>query len=314
MNPLTGLYGAGTRLRNSLFERGVLRTRRLEKPVVSVGNISTGGSGKTPFVIALGDLLKQRGISFDVLSRGYRRNTRGTLVVDPSGRAAEFGDEPLLIARRLSVPVIVGESRFEAGQLAEKRFQSELHLLDDGFQHRSLARDCDIVLLSASDLDDQLLPIGRLREPLSSLARAHAIVVPEDLDAGIPAFAGKPLWRMRREIDLTNPPPNPVVFCGIAKPQQFFRQIRDKGITPAAEIMFRDHHSYDVDDIQAIRHAGSDRNARGFVTTEKDLMNLGDQRFALEPLSIAQLRLTLDRPADLVDTILARIEEQRPRS
>ena len=314
MNPLTGLYGAGTRLRNSLFERGVLRTRRLAKPVVSIGNLSTGGSGKTPFVIALGELLKQNGVTFDVLSRGYRRKTSGTLIVDPNGTAAEYGDEPLLIARRLSVPVIVGESRFEAGRLAERRFQSEVHVLDDGFQHRSLARDCDIVLLAASDLDDQLLPFGRLREPLSSLARAHAIVVPQDVDMKRLALPDKLLFRMRREIDLSNLPENPIAFCGIAKPQQFFRQIRAKGITPAAEIMFRDHHSYDMDDIQAIRHAGIDRNASGFVTTEKDLMNLGDQRFALEPLSIAQLRLTLDRPADLVDTILARIEEQKRRS
>lgn len=314
MNPLTGLYSAGTRLRNSLFDRGVLRTRRLQKPVVSIGNLSTGGSGKTPFVIALGELLKQRGVTFDVLSRGYRRKTQGTLLVDPKGTAADFGDEPLLISRRLSVSIVVSESRFEAGQLAEQRFQSQLHLLDDGFQHRSLARDCDIVLLSASDLEDQLLPFGRLREPLSSLARADAIVLPEEVDPATLAFAGKPIWRMRREIELTTLPANPVVFCGIAKPQQFFGQIRAKGITPAAEIMFRDHHSYDMDDVQAIRQAGMDRNAGGFVTTEKDLVNLGEQRLSLEPLSIAQLRLTLDRPADLVDTILARIEEQKRRS
>ena len=139
----------------------------------------------------------------------------------PGGRA-DFGDEPLLIARRLSVAVIVGESRFEAGQLAERRFQSQLHLLDDGFQHRSLARNCDIVLLSSSDLEDKLLPFGRLREPLSSLARADAVIVPEEVDTTRIATS-KPVWRMRREIDLASPPANPVVFCGIAKPQQFFK-------------------------------------------------------------------------------------------
>src|ERR1039457_3718582 len=129
MNPLTGLYTAATALRNTLFDRGMLSSRRLEQPGVSVGNLSVGGSGKTPFVIALGELLKARGIRFDVLSRGYGRKTRGVLVVDPDGNAADFGDEPLLIARRLGVPVIVGESRYQAGQLAGQKFQTQLHIL-----------------------------------------------------------------------------------------------------------------------------------------------------------------------------------------
>src|SRR5271169_603309 len=143
MNPLTRIYAAVSGLRNGLFDRGLLRSQRLARPVVSVGNLSVGGAGKTPFVIALGELLKARGIPFDVLSRGYRRRTHGVLVVDPNGNAADFGDEPLLISRHLEVPVIVGESRYKAGLLAEKKFDSEFHILDDGFQHRSLARDFD---------------------------------------------------------------------------------------------------------------------------------------------------------------------------
>ena len=131
-------------------------------------------------MIALGELLQARGIRFDVLSRGYRRKTRGVLVVETDGNAADFGDEPLLIARRLGVPVIVGESRYEAGRVAEGKFHPQLHILDDGLQHRSLARDFDIVLLTEPDFDDRLLPSGRLREPLSSLRRADAIVLPRD--------------------------------------------------------------------------------------------------------------------------------------
>src|ERR1700677_348587 len=130
MNPLTGLYAAATAARNSLFDSGVLKSRRLERPVVSVGNLSAGGTGKTPFVIALGELLKAREIRFDVLSRGYGRKTRGVLVVGPNGTAADFGDEPLLIARRLGVPVIVGERRYDAGLVAEQKFQSQLPILD----------------------------------------------------------------------------------------------------------------------------------------------------------------------------------------
>jgi tetraacyldisaccharide 4'-kinase len=318
MNPLTALYGGVTALRNTLFERGVLRSRRLRQPVVSIGNLSVGGSGKTPFVIALGELLEARGIRFDVLSRGYRRKTSGVLTVDPEGNASDFGDEPLLIARRLRVPVIVGESRYQAGRVAEEKFQSQLHILDDGFQHRSLARDFDIVLLTEHDFDDALLPAGRLREPLSSLARADAIVLPADLTLdpklnhpklNHPALRGKPLWRVERELVLPHLLPDsgaPIVFCGIARPENFFAQVRAAGIKAAAEIAFRDHHAYTTTDLDRLLTSRRKLDASGFLTTEKDAINLGHKQRALEPLAIATLKLTLDNPAEIIDTILAK--------
>jgi len=314
MNPLTGLYRGATALRNTLFDRGVLRGRRLEEPVISIGNLSAGGTGKTPFVIALGELLKERGVSFDVLSRGYRRRTRGVLVVEPDGPAADFGDEPLLIARRLGVPVVVGESRYQAGQVAEQKFQSQLHLLDDGFQHRSLARDFDIVLLAEGDLEDRMLPSGRLREPVSALRRADALVVPQDFPIENPVLQGNPVWRMHREITLGHFPVKPVVFCGIARPHQFFAQVRATGVTPAAETAFPDHHAYGQNDVDRLAAMRRDLAGDGFVTTEKDRVNLGPLSSQLAPLTIATLRLTIDRPADLVDTILSRIAERKPRS
>jgi tetraacyldisaccharide 4'-kinase len=313
MNPLTALYGGVTALRNTLFERGVLRSRRLRQPVVSIGNLSVGGSGKTPFVIALGELLQARGIRFDVLSRGYRRKTSGVLTVDPEGNASDFGDEPLLIARRLRVPVIVGESRYQAGRVAEEKFQSQLHILDDGFQHRSLARDFDIVLLTEHDFDDALLPAGRLREPLSSLARADAIVLPADLTLdpklNHPTLRGKPLWRVERELVLPHLLPDsgaPIVFCGIARPENFFAQVRAAGIKPAAETAFRDHHAYTTTDLDRLLTSRRKLDASGFLTTEKDAINLGHKQRALEPLAIATLKLTLDNPAEIIDTILAK--------
>jgi tetraacyldisaccharide 4'-kinase len=316
MNPLTGLYGAATALRNTLFDRGVLSARRLEQPVVSVGNLSVGGSGKTPFVIALGELLKARAIRFDVLTRGYRRKTRGVLVVETAGNSADFGDEPLLIARRLGVPVIVGESRYEAGRVAEQKFHSQLHLLDDGFQHRSLARDFDIVLMTERDFDDRLLPSGRLREPLSSLRRADAIVLPRSVseksvsvdDLTIESFArqGNLIWRMKREFTAPGAPAAPIVFCGIATPQQFFVQVRAAGITPAAAVEFRDHHAYDGSDIKRLLAMRANLGAGGFLTTEKDAVNLGPLQKGLKPLAVAALSLTLDNPTTIVDAILAR--------
>jgi tetraacyldisaccharide 4'-kinase len=307
MNPLTGIYGAASALRNTLYDRGILPSRRLQQPVVSVGNLSVGGSGKTPFVIALGELLKARGIRFDVLSRGYRRKTSGVLVVESNGSAADFGDEPLLIARRLGVPVIVGESRYKAGRLAEKKFESQLHLLDDGFQHRSLARDFDIVLIAGPEFDDRLLPSGRLREPLSSLERADAIVLPTELAIEDAALRGKTVWRMKREIVLTAAPEAPVVFCALARPQQFFAQVRAAGISPVAEVIFRDHHAYSRIDIERLLATRARFGAGGFVTTEKDAVNLGPLQTELQPIAIASLNVTLDNPADIVDTILKRI-------
>ncbi len=324
MNPLTSLYGAATALRNTLFDRGVLSSRRLEQPVVSVGNLSAGGSGKTPFVIALGELLKARGIRFDVLSRGYRRKTRGVLVVETDGNAADFGDEPLLIARRLGVPVIVGESRYDAGRVAERKFQPQLHILDDGFQHRSLLRDFDIVLMTEYDLDDRLLPSGRLREPLSSLQRADAIVLPHDFthqsfsvrDLTIESLArqGKLIWRMKRNLAVPAVPISPIVFCGIARPQQFFAQVRAAGVTPAAEVEFRDHHAYNRSDIERLIAIRGKLGAGGFLTTEKDAVNVGSLQADLKPLAVAVLSLRLHHPTDVVNSILARITERKPRS
>src|SRR2546421_1123612 len=169
------VYGAVSGARNLIYDTGWF-TARLKGPVVSVGNISVGGTGKTPFIIYLGELLKQRGIKFDVLSRGYGRASKGVRVVDAAGSAGEYGDEPLLIARKLDVPVIVGESRYHAGLRAEQRFGPHLHLLDDGFQHRQLHRDLDIVLLGEGDLEDKLLPVGRLREPVSALERTDTVI------------------------------------------------------------------------------------------------------------------------------------------
>jgi tetraacyldisaccharide 4'-kinase len=314
MNPLTGLYGAVSALRNVLYDTRVLTSRRLQRPVISVGNLSAGGAGKTPFVITLGQLLLDRGISFDVLSRGYRRKTQGVLVVEPEGTATDFGDEPLLIARRLRVPVIVGESRYKAGLLAEQEFQQQLHILDDGFQHRSLGRDFDIVLMTAEDFHDRLLPSGRLREPLSSLDRADAVVLPKGVETDHPALRGKLVWRTERTIAMPAQLVAPVLFCGIARPEQFFAQVRTAGITPAAELAFGDHHAYDENDVKRLQDMRAKVGADAFLTTEKDVMNLGTLQSRLTPLTVAVLNLTLEHPADVVDTILARIAQLKPHS
>ncbi len=311
MKPLSSLYGAAIATRNLLYDRGWLPQRKLGAPVISVGNISAGGAGKTPFVILLGELLQARGLRFDVLSRGYGRKTSGVLEVDPAGSAAEFGDEPLLIARRLSVPVVVGESRYDAGRFAEAKFPTEFHLLDDGFQHRGLARDFDIVLVTPEDGRDHLLPSGRLREPLLSLRRADAVVLASGASADAFPLQDKLVWRVRRGIVAGNVPTRPVAFCGIARPQNFFLQLRTAGIEFAAEAVYRDHHAYsesDIRDLLALKHRSE---ADGFVTTEKDAINLGGYWSALQPVAVAKVKMDLTSADDVLDTLLARIRERR---
>jgi len=314
MTSLSILFGAAVNARNALYARGVLPSRQLERPVISIGNLSVGGSGKTPFVLLLGELLKQRGIAFDVLSRGYGRRTRGVAVVDPGGASRDFGDEPLLIARKLQVPVIVGEERYAAGRLAEECFSARLHLLDDGFQHRALARDFDIVLVMPEDAHDRLLPAGRLREPLSALARADAVVLTTGAPADAFPIENKLVWRAHRTIAPCGGPAHPLAFCAIARPQNFFVQLRNAGVDLAGEASFRDHHQYTEKDVRDLMAAATRAEADGFVTTEKDAVNLGGYFSALKPLAVVPVKTELVDAQSALGTMLATITERRGKA
>jgi len=313
MTLLSSIFGAGVRARNVLYDRGTIRAQKLPGPVVSVGNLSVGGSGKTPFVLILGELLTARGVNFDILSRGYGRRTRGVALVDPGGSAQEFGDEPLLLARRLGVPVIVGEDRYEAGRFAETTLGPQLHLLDDGFQHRALARDFDIVLVTPEDARDHLLPSGRLREPLTSLSRADAVVLTSGASPESFPLKDKLVWRVRRGISLTNVPSRPVAFCGIARPQNFLLQLRTAGVEPVAQALYRDHHAYTERDVHDLLKLRQQSDAGGFVTTEKDAINLGGYLAALEPLAVIPVKMELVDAANAVDTMLRMVAERGAR-
>ena len=311
MNPLESIYGGVVRARNGLYDNGTLKAQRLAGPVISIGNLSVGGAGKTPFVILLAGLLAERGVQFDVLSRGYGRRRGGVRVVDPGGLPQEFGDEPLLIARQLGAPVVIGEDRYAAGRLAEKQFGTRLHLLDDGFQHRSLARDFDIVLVTPDDPRDRLLPVGRLREPLAALQRADAVVLSSGAAAGDFPLAGKLVWRVRRGIVPVKIPDRPVAFCGIARPKNFFLQLRTAGVDPAAHAVYRDHHAYGERDVRELLALRQSSGAGGFVTTEKDAVNLGGYLSALEPLTVVPVKMELADAAAAVDAMLDKIAERR---
>jgi tetraacyldisaccharide 4'-kinase len=314
---MSAIYGAAIAARNALYDRGLFKARRLCWPVVSIGNIRAGGTGKTPFTIALGKLLQEKGIAIDILTRGYGRDNESQIaLVDPSGSPARFGDEPLLLSQKLGVPVIVGADRYSAGLFAEKSFSNLkpahgtkwIHLLDDGFQHLKLHRDFDIVLVSATDAADALLPAGRLREPLSSLKRANAVVLMDDAKAAGLPLDGKKVWRAKRTLTLNDLPSRPIAFCGIARPENFFADLRKGGIDIAATHAFPDHHAYTEADITHLLSLRQQNNANGFVTTEKDLINLQRVRAELvrqlQPLKRIAMEMVIEDPDSVITAIL----------
>lgn len=293
--PLTPLY----RVVLAVKDRVRSAPKRLQWPVVSVGSISAGGAGKTPVVIALAKMLHSRGWNVDVLSRGYGRSGHGVewVAAQGDGAAERYGDEPVVIARATGIPVWVSGNRFEAGHAAELGVASDpakhstpedrhVHLLDDGFQHRGLARNFDIALVTAEDLDDRLLPAGNLREGFEALQRADALVIREDELEDVKARAwklmreGTQMWVVRRR--LVFPAPlfvfsaglRPVAFCAIARPEGFQSMLRESGCGVVDTLAFPDHHSFGMRDMEQILKVGRQLNATGFVTTEKDSVKL----------------------------------------
>jgi tetraacyldisaccharide 4'-kinase len=292
--PLVPLYAAGLALRELRIERGWEQVRRLRYPVISIGNLSTGGSGKTPLTIALVRLLAARGFHVDVLSRGYGRSSAVPLRVDVSGSAEEFGDEPLLIAHTAGVPVYVAAERHQAGMLAEREATTgadssrlRVHILDDGFQHRQLMRDIDVLLLNREDWHDCLLPAGNLREGLDAMKRATVIAIPAD-DAGLKTdlhargWTG-PIWRIRRRMDVPRIAGPVAAFCGIARPGQFFSGLRAAGITLASHQAFPDHHRYTAHNLETVLSTARSMNAASVITTEKDLVRIGSLASVFPP-------------------------------
>jgi tetraacyldisaccharide 4'-kinase len=300
--PLELLYGSLVRARNARFDR--TPPQRLGWPVISIGNLSVGGAGKTPLVICLAKLLRREGFHPDVLSRGYGRSSRTVERVDSAGSAERFGDEPLLIAQATGVPVYVGVNRYEAGQLAESELaRSGIHLLDDGFQHRKLARSLEIVLMHRSDLQQRLLPAGRLREPLSSLRRADVIVLRQEdaeLESALGSYVNSEchFWRVRRTLALKTPVERAVAFCAIARPREFFDGLVTAGVGMVERISFRDHHRYRAQDIERLAKLGRRVGCDAFVITAKDEVKLDPamraRLNAVAPLSTAALTVELE--------------------
>jgi tetraacyldisaccharide 4'-kinase len=309
---ISSVYGQAALWRRWWYARNPERRRRLGRPVISVGNLRVGGSGKTPAVACIVRMLLDAGERPSVLTRGYARRSpsAGTTVVSDGtsilATADAGGDEPLLLARLLpGVPVLVGADRYLSGRLAEERFGVSVHVLDDGFQHHELARDADLLLVAEEDLVDLPLPAGRLREPVSAGSAADAVLVP----AGYATAAeriGRTLgvaaaFRVTRSLgvprtiagqhDTVVVPGGSRVFAvaGIARPERFVVDMISVGWEVVDAITFRDHHQFTNADVRRIAAAARAARAAIVLTTEKDAVrfescDLGDLPIASVPL------------------------------
>ena len=334
---LSRIYGEAALGRRRWYARRPAALRRLDRPVVSVGALAAGGSGKTPVAARVAALLAAAGERPAVLSRGYgRRRPRDGVVVVRDREAVragvdEAGDEPLMLARALpAAAVVVAEDRYLAGRLAETLLGATVHVLDDGFQHFGLRRDVDLLLLSERDVaDPRTLPRGRLREPLEAALAADAAIV-ETPDAGaargLAARAGierafhftrrlLPARAAGSDAQVAPAPEEPLVaVAGIARPQQFFDALRSAGYALAATAAFRDHCPYGARDVARIGRLAAAHGAAHVVTTEKDLVRLLPHAPFRFSLLAAPLQVDIE-PADAFGAWLGeRVKQARVRT
>jgi tetraacyldisaccharide 4'-kinase len=284
--------------RDRLYASGVLQTYRLNHPVISVGNVTVGGTGKTPLVILLAQQLLKEGFRPVVLSRGYKRKSAGIVVVSigsgPTVPWEEAGDEPFLIASRAAgASVVVGADRYAAGLLAEQRGLGNVFILDDGFQHRRLFRNVDLVTIDPVEwhAGERLFPYGRWREPKEAIGRAHAAIVQEHpaplSELPIPAFVIRTvsdgIYRGGEPVPIEAIKNRAVTaFAGIAKPDRFFTALENLGISLTRRVRFPDHHSYSGRDLESL--PGEIQ-----ITTEKDAVRLQ----GIGPGNILHLRISV---------------------
>lgn len=321
------VYSTAMRLRNRLFDHGIWRVRSLPRPVISVGNLTTGGTGKTPIVQWLVEQLLGDGLRPAILTRGYRK----------SGSTGSDEAEMLRAALGPSVPLGIDRNRHAAGLrlLNQTGGAVDLFILDDGFQHRHLARDFDLVLVDATSPFgfDHVLPRGLLREPITGLRRASAVLITrvnlvsdtqvDGIAIRIGALApGMPVFRARHELGRVDGAPDDVLESGapvlalsaIANPDAFAQTLRSAGINVAQRLSFGDHHTYTADDLVRAQTQVQQHGLRAIVTTAKDWVKLARlQPPGPVPLCVAELRITFtgDDEARLLESIRGALARSR---
>ncbi|MDY6855204.1 MAG: tetraacyldisaccharide 4'-kinase [Thermodesulfobacteriota bacterium] len=328
------LYKCGVQLRYWLYKRGIFRSKELPCEVISIGNISLGGSGKTPTTYYIANLLKENQIRVAVLSRGYKSkaNNRINLVSDGNRvllSPMQAGDEPYMLAKRLNgVPVLTSKDRYHMGKYAIKHFKSSALILDDGFQHIGLKRDMDILLIDPNTLNGQnyLFPRGILREPIKSIKRADLYLITkvkdeneyeklsrkirdikEDAKTFYVYFKAEDLIDSNGEnkgLDYLKDK-RVLAFSGIANPQHFIALLKEQGAIVVEELIFPDHHWYSSDDYKKIERISKQLDFS--VTTEKDIMKMGSSFFHKVKAFALTIGLCIDREEDFKASLLSKV-------
>ncbi len=342
--PLSPLYAFIMRMRSKAYASGLFASYGLSRPVICVGNISMGGTGKTPHVIWLCRKLVKAGIRPAVVSRGYGgRAGKGPLVVS-NGTGPEVGpqvagDEPVMIAGRLAgVPVVVGSDRVASARLAISRLGAEVIVLDDGFQHLRLRRDLDIVLIAAtrSPLQEKVFPGGELREPIDALCRASCVLVTraecitrDERQTLVrefgPLLGNRPVFFSKNRVSEIRPlkekenrkftsPRTAFAFCGLGDPGSFLATLKASGVRVAGHRWFADHHKYADRDLCNLAVQAQKAGADALVTTAKDAVKLAG--LDVEKISLKILVMEIEPDVDrelwsLIDNTLKRDEEEQ---
>ena len=334
--PPSLLMSMVVRLRNWLYDNKLLDSDRVSVPVISVGALTAGGAGKTPAVRFLARRLKQAGYRPAVLSRGYGRNSRATRAAAPGAAWRDVGDEPAFLASALpDAPVIVGPSRTASGRLAVDRYGANVLLLDDGFQHRRTGRQIDIVVHDASARlsSAHMLPAGPFREPVSSLGRAHALVLTRTdqarsadadsarLQARFPHLAlieavYDPAGLRRLSDDTTQPlewlDGRPVlVLCGIANPASFARTVADTGARVTRVLAYPDHHPFTPSELDRAVSLAEGSGAECIVTTEKDAVRIPPDHAIVNHLAALDIELRVTSGENALEKLLSTLDEAR---
>jgi len=324
--PLSVPYGAAVRLRRRMYRQGILKQRRLAGTVISVGNLTLGGTGKTPMVLWIAERLATEGKGVGILTRGYKGAGAGGAGM--SGEATS--DEVELLRERLGdrVRIGVGADRFAKAQELVSHGVAWF-VLDDGFQHLGLARDVDIVLIDATNPfgGGRLLPAGRLREPRSALARADIVVITRSIrapavEAAVRRDSTAPIFYARTQLESVRGVWSETLreeearrrklyaFCGIGNPPAFIADLRDWGFDIAGHRFFPDHHRYSAQDAALIEREAKATGATGLVCTEKDVFNLGAIRWRRHDLFVCRISFQVERGEEFWRTMMRRTEQR----
>jgi tetraacyldisaccharide 4'-kinase len=316
-------------MRSSLYRRGLFRAKRLDGTVISVGNLTVGGTGKTPMVLWLAERLASEGHRPAILTRGYRGNAQS------DARGLPTSDEVALLRERLGAraQLGVGKDRYASGRTLE-RHGATWFILDDGFQHLALGRDADVVLIDATDPfgGGRLLPAGRLREPKAALARADVLVITRSehapaVESVVRRFTRAPIFYARTQLEavlrvpsLQVPLPegdlariNSFAFCGIGNPSAFFDDLLRWGVRVKGRRAFRDHHRYAAAETEGLERDALVAGAEAMICTEKDVFNLRDALPKRLPVYACRIGLALREPEAFWQALMDVVQRSRQK-